>query len=37
LPGAKDAEEVLSYTEKVRRTFLDYLADDFQRLVNRTA
>ncbi|MBA4397894.1 MAG: hypothetical protein C0394_11020 [Syntrophus sp. (in: bacteria)] len=37
LPGAKDVEEVLSYTEKVRQTFLDYLADDFRRLVNRTA
>jgi hypothetical protein len=37
LPGAKDVEEVLSCTEKVRQTFLDYLADDFQRLVNRTA
>lgn len=37
LPGAQEIELVISHTEKVRVAFLDYLADDFQRLVNRTA
>lgn len=36
LPGEKEIGLIREHTEKARLTFLDYLVDDFQRLVSRT-
>jgi hypothetical protein len=37
LPGPQEIKWITACTERVHETFLDYLADDFMRLVNRTA